>query len=138
MGISRSGRYKRRLTGGRKNVHQKKRKAEMGRPAANTRMGTKRSEAAHSTARSEQRTASGKQAVRGIDCSTVCPTVIIAISIHRTAVRPIVNFSYHPSSHWLRLHHLLGSVRCISILVLVPSVRGCCVCMFSRVVAAYR
>jgi len=42
MGISRSGRYKRRLTGGRKNVHQKKRKAEMGRPSANTRMGTKR------------------------------------------------------------------------------------------------
>jgi len=42
MGISRDSRHKRRATGGRKNVHQKKRKYEMGRPAANTRMGTKR------------------------------------------------------------------------------------------------
>jgi len=42
MGISRDSRHKRRLTGGRRNVHQKKRKHEMGRPAANTRMGSKR------------------------------------------------------------------------------------------------
>lgn len=42
MGISRDSRHKRRLTGGRRNVHQKKRKFEMGRPAANTRIGTKR------------------------------------------------------------------------------------------------
>jgi len=42
MGISRAGRYKHRLTGGRRNVHQKKRKAELGRPAANTKIGTKR------------------------------------------------------------------------------------------------
>jgi len=42
MGISRDSRHKRRLTGGRRNVHQKKRKFELGRPAANTRIGTKR------------------------------------------------------------------------------------------------
>jgi len=42
MGISRDSRHKRRLTGGRRNVHQKKRKGELGRPAAGTRMGTKR------------------------------------------------------------------------------------------------
>jgi len=42
MGISRDSRHKRRLTGGRRNVHQKKRKFEMGRPAAQTKMGAKR------------------------------------------------------------------------------------------------
>merc|ERR1712146_154415 len=42
MGISRSSLYKRRATGGRRPVHQKKRKFELGRPAANTRIGTKR------------------------------------------------------------------------------------------------
>jgi len=42
MGISRDSRHKRRLTGGRRNIHQKKRKGELGRPAANTRMGAKR------------------------------------------------------------------------------------------------
>jgi len=42
MGISRDSRHKRRLTGGRRNVHQKKRKGELGRPAANTKLGTKR------------------------------------------------------------------------------------------------
>jgi small subunit ribosomal protein S8e len=42
MGISRDSRHKRRLTGGRRNVHQKKRKYELGRPSANTRIGTKR------------------------------------------------------------------------------------------------
>jgi len=41
MGISRDSRHKRRLTGGRKNPHQKKRKFELGRPAANTRIGEK-------------------------------------------------------------------------------------------------
>jgi len=39
MGISRDSRHKRRATGGRRNVHQKKRKFEMGRPAANTKLG---------------------------------------------------------------------------------------------------
>jgi len=42
MGISRSSRYKRRLTGGRRNVHQKKRKGELGRPPAHTRLGEKK------------------------------------------------------------------------------------------------
>jgi len=42
MGISRDSRHKRRLTGGRRNVHQKKRKYELGRPDANTRIGTKK------------------------------------------------------------------------------------------------
>jgi len=42
MGISRDSRHKRRLTGGRKNIHQKKRKYEMARQAANTKMGSKR------------------------------------------------------------------------------------------------
>jgi len=42
MGISRDTRHKRRLTGGRRNIHQKKRKHELGRPAAATRMGAKR------------------------------------------------------------------------------------------------
>jgi len=41
MGISRDSRHKRRLTGGRRNPHQKKRKFELGRPAANTRIGEK-------------------------------------------------------------------------------------------------
>jgi len=42
MGISRDSRHKRRLTGGRRNVHQKKRKFELGRPTAGTRIGAKR------------------------------------------------------------------------------------------------
>jgi small subunit ribosomal protein S8e len=42
MGITRENRHKRRLTGGRQNVHQKKRKFEMGRPSAMTKIGTKK------------------------------------------------------------------------------------------------
>lgn len=38
MGISRSGRYKRRLTGGKRAIHQKKRKFELGRPPASTKL----------------------------------------------------------------------------------------------------
>lgn len=38
LGISRASRHKRRLTGGRVNVHQKKRKHEMGRPPAMTKL----------------------------------------------------------------------------------------------------
>jgi small subunit ribosomal protein S8e len=41
-GITRDSRHKRRLTGGRRNVHQKKRKYEMGRQPAMTKMGAKR------------------------------------------------------------------------------------------------
>lgn len=42
MGISRDSRHKRRLTGGRRNVHKKCRKYEMGRVGANTKLGAKR------------------------------------------------------------------------------------------------
>jgi len=42
MGISRDSRHKHRLTGGRRNIHQKKRKFEMGRPAALCKLGQKR------------------------------------------------------------------------------------------------
>ena len=42
MGIARDSRHKHRKTGGRRNIHQKKRKFEMGRPPAMTRMGAKR------------------------------------------------------------------------------------------------
>jgi len=42
MGISRDSRHKRRLTGGRRNVHQKKRKYELGRTPAMTKLGSKR------------------------------------------------------------------------------------------------
>jgi len=42
MGISRDSRHKHRLTGGRRNVHQKKRQYEMGRPSANTRLGARK------------------------------------------------------------------------------------------------
>ena len=38
MGISRNSLHKRRLTGGKKHPHQKKRKFELGRPAANTKL----------------------------------------------------------------------------------------------------
>ena len=41
MGISRDSRHKRRLTGGRRSIHQKKRAFEKGRPFANTRLGAK-------------------------------------------------------------------------------------------------
>ncbi len=41
-GISRDSRHKRRGTGGRRNVHVKKRKSELGRPAAETKIGEKR------------------------------------------------------------------------------------------------
>ena len=41
-GISRDSRHKRRLTGGRRNIHQKKRKYEIARPAAMTKMGVTR------------------------------------------------------------------------------------------------
>eukprot|EP00566_Odontella_aurita_P033172 CAMPEP_0113573378 /NCGR_PEP_ID=MMETSP0015_2-20120614/26585_1 /TAXON_ID=2838 /ORGANISM="Odontella" /LENGTH=44 /DNA_ID=CAMNT_0000476451 /DNA_START=30 /DNA_END=161 /DNA_ORIENTATION=+ /assembly_acc=CAM_ASM_000160 len=42
MGISREGRHKRRETGGRRAKYRKKRKFEMGRPAAMTKIGEKR------------------------------------------------------------------------------------------------
>mmetsp|Transcript_27781 Transcript_27781/g.44170 ORF Transcript_27781/g.44170 Transcript_27781/m.44170 type:complete len:212 (+) Transcript_27781:62-697(+) len=42
MGISRDSRHKHRATGGRRNIHQKKRKFEMGRPPAMTKLGNKR------------------------------------------------------------------------------------------------
>ena len=38
MGISRDSLHKRRATGGRRQIHRKKRKYELGRPAANTRV----------------------------------------------------------------------------------------------------
>ena len=38
MGINRDSRHKRRATGGRMPVHQKKRNFEMGRPAALTKL----------------------------------------------------------------------------------------------------
>ena len=42
MGITREGRHKRRETGGRREKYRKKRKFELGRPAAMTRIGDKR------------------------------------------------------------------------------------------------
>merc|ERR1712087_261138 len=42
MGISRDSRHKHRKTGGRRNIHQKKRKYEMGRPAALCKVGLRR------------------------------------------------------------------------------------------------
>jgi len=42
MGITREGRHKRRLTGGRRDQFRKKRKFELGRPAAMTKIGEKR------------------------------------------------------------------------------------------------
>jgi len=42
MGISRDSRHKRRLTGGRRPIHQKKRKFELARPSAMTKLGSKR------------------------------------------------------------------------------------------------
>jgi small subunit ribosomal protein S8e len=42
MGINRDSRHKRRATGGRMPVHQKKRKFEMGRQPSNTKLGVKR------------------------------------------------------------------------------------------------
>jgi len=41
MGISRDKRHKHRLTGGKKAIHQKKRKYELARPAAATKLGEK-------------------------------------------------------------------------------------------------
>lgn len=42
MGISRDSRHKRRLTGGRMPIHQKKRVYESGRPMAHTKLGERR------------------------------------------------------------------------------------------------
>jgi len=42
MGISRDSKHKKRATGGKPSIHRKKRKFELGRPAANTKIGTKR------------------------------------------------------------------------------------------------
>jgi small subunit ribosomal protein S8e len=42
MGISRSSKQKRRLTGGRMPIHQKKRKFEMGRQASHTKLGERK------------------------------------------------------------------------------------------------
>nr|XP_027200340.1 40S ribosomal protein S8-like [Dermatophagoides pteronyssinus] len=42
MGISRDSRHKRRASGGARVIHQKKRKYELGRPAAKTKLGVKR------------------------------------------------------------------------------------------------
>jgi small subunit ribosomal protein S8e len=42
MGISRSSKHKRRLTGGRMPIHRKKRKFEMGRQASHTKLGERK------------------------------------------------------------------------------------------------
>eukprot|EP00475_Leptophrys_vorax_P032037 TRINITY_DN48_c0_g1_i1.p1 TRINITY_DN48_c0_g1~~TRINITY_DN48_c0_g1_i1.p1 ORF type:complete len:212 (+),score=60.52 TRINITY_DN48_c0_g1_i1:71-706(+) len=42
MGLSRDSRHKRRATGGRRNIHQKKRKYELARPASMTKIGSKK------------------------------------------------------------------------------------------------
>lgn len=42
MGISRSSKHKRRLTGGRMPIHRKKRKFEMGRQSSNTKLGERK------------------------------------------------------------------------------------------------
>ena len=42
MGISRSSKNKRRLTGGRMPIHRKKRKFEMGRQPSHTKLGEKK------------------------------------------------------------------------------------------------
>lgn len=42
MGIARDSRHKHRATGGRRNIHQKKRKFEMGRPSVHCKLGGKR------------------------------------------------------------------------------------------------
>ena len=42
MGITRSSKTKRRLTGGRMTIHRKKRKYEMGRQASLTKLGEKK------------------------------------------------------------------------------------------------
>jgi len=42
MGLGRDSRHKRRKTGGRRKIHQKKRKYELGRQPANTKLGSKR------------------------------------------------------------------------------------------------
>nr|XP_027202762.1 40S ribosomal protein S8-like [Dermatophagoides pteronyssinus] len=42
MGISRDSRHKRRETGGKRAIHQKKKKYELGRPAALTKLGNER------------------------------------------------------------------------------------------------
>jgi len=42
MGISRDSRHKRRATGGKQKAYRKKRKYELGRPSAETKLGTKR------------------------------------------------------------------------------------------------
>jgi len=42
LGISRDSRHKHRLTGGRRNIHQKKRKYELGRQPAMTKIGVRR------------------------------------------------------------------------------------------------
>jgi small subunit ribosomal protein S8e len=42
MGIGRDSRHKHRATGGKRNIHQKKRKFEMGRPPSMTKIGVKR------------------------------------------------------------------------------------------------
>jgi len=42
MGISRDSRHNHRLTGGRRNIHQKKRKYELGRQPAMTKIGVRR------------------------------------------------------------------------------------------------
>jgi small subunit ribosomal protein S8e len=42
MGVSRDNGHKRRKTGGRKNIHQKKRKYALARPKADTKLGEKR------------------------------------------------------------------------------------------------
>jgi small subunit ribosomal protein S8e len=42
MGLNRDSRHKRRATGGRMPIHKKKRKFEMGREPAMTKLGAKR------------------------------------------------------------------------------------------------
>lgn len=42
MGICRAGRYKLRLTGGKRKIHKKKRKYELGRPPSNTKLGPRK------------------------------------------------------------------------------------------------
>lgn len=90
MGITRSNAHKRKATGGKKGIHEKKRKHNSGRPAANTKIGA--------TKVKNVRTRGGNIKRRALRLQTGSFTVRSADVTKKCAILQVM---YHPTNNEL-------------------------------------
>lgn len=86
MGITRSNAHKRKATGGKKGIHEKKRKHNSGRPAANTKIGPQKIKLVRARGgnvkRRALRTNTGSFSIRSVNITKKCP--ILQVMYHPT------------------------------------------------------